>query len=342
MDYVTSQNPKPLYRIDELVGTPAYVEQAPVITKEATEKLCNAAFAHPSKREFPCHTKVATYLSYAYLMGSTKTPDAKLVANIKSAGAAFGITADLEKIDTAVAGVKSASVPEKLFALPAGTVEKHADTNFYPLNDAIEIEASAHQLLNDRKRMSAGIFHKAATAIVKAAAQYPGCVLPEKVAAAGVDRYPDFEYATKIAGNRRFVVKHPEALELYADLVKVASASDADAEKVASLWEELDQRLGVKYENGIVDPYAAIYSGTPKAEVEKLASEVVIISDVPVPMSVIAKLPDEGFSQRFSAKTASQLLAWKKEAKAAVASARIAEFDGSVQKEVLRMALAEA
>ena len=342
MDFTQDQNPIPLYRIDELVGTPAYVEQTPVITKEATAHLDRVAFAHPSRREFPCHSKAATYLSYAYLVGSTKTPDEKIVANIKTAAAAFGITADLEKIDAALANVKSASAPEVLFALPAGSVEKHADTNFYPLNDQVEIEASAHQLLNDRSRMPAGLFHKAATAIMKAAAGYPGCVLPAKVAAAGVDRYPDLEYAAKIAGNRKFVVKQAEALELYADLVKVASASDAEAEKVASLWEELDQKFGVRYENGIVDPYTAIYSGTPKAEVEKLATQVVIIADVPVPLTVVAALPEEGFAQRFSAKTAAQLVAWKKSANAAIASARIAEFEVPVQKEVLRLALAAA
>ena len=314
MDYTIDQNPRPLYRIDELVGTPEYVEQAAVITKEATAGLAQVAFAHPTKREFPCFNKVSTYLSYAYLMGSTKSPDARLVENIKTAATAFGITADLEKIDAALANVKSASTPEMLFALPAGSVEKHADTNFYPLNDVVEVEASAHQLLNDRARMPAGLFHKAALAIVKAAANYSGCVLPAKVAAAGVDRYPDFEYATKIAANRKFVVKQPEALELYADLVKVASASDAEAEKIASLWEELDQSFGVKYEDGIVDPYAAIYSGTPKAEVEKLATEVVLIADVPVPVSVISRLPEEGFAQRFSAKTAAALVTWVKSA----------------------------
>jgi len=340
MDFCTDDNPRPLYLIDELVGTPAYVEQTPVITKEATSHLNRVAFADPARREFPCHTAASTYLSYAYLRGSLGHQDERIASNIKAAATAFGITADIEKVDAALATVKAASVPEKKFALPAGSVEKYADTNFYPLNNLVEIESSAHQLLNDRTRMPVGLFHKAATAVVKASTAYPGCVLPAKVAAAGIERCPDFEYATKIAGNRKFVVRDPEALELYADLVKVASASDADAAKVASLWEELDTKFGVKYENGIVDPYTAIYSGIPVEEVEKLATQVVLIADVPVPLDVVTKLPEEGFAQRFSAKTAAKLVAWTKEAKAARSSACIAEFDVDVQKEVLRMALA--
>jgi hypothetical protein len=342
MDYVHAQNPIPLYRIDELVGTPAYVEQASVITKEATSQLDRVAFADPRKREFPCYDAPSTYLSYAFLMGSEGTPDAQIVENIKEAAIVFGITADLEKIDVALAGVKSASAKVACFALPAGSVASHADTNFYPLNDSVEIEGSAHQLLNDRNRMSAGLFHKAAGAIVEAAKQHPGCVLPTKVATAGVARYPDFEHATKIASNRKFVVTSTEALELYQDLVKVASAPDADPEAVAALWEELDVKFGVKYANGIVDPYAAIYSGDPVAEVEKLANEIVLIADAPVPVSVIAALPDEGFTQRFSAKTATALQAWKKEASAAKLSAGIAGFDIEIQKEVLRLALANS
>lgn len=342
MDYVHAQNPIPLYRIDELVGTPAYVEQASVITKEATRRLDRVAFADPRKREFPCYDAPSTYLSYAFLMGSEGTPDAQIVENIKEAAIVFGITADLEKIDVALAGVKSASVKTACFALPAGSVADHADTNFYPINDRIEIEGSAHQLMNDRNRMSAGLFHKAACAIFEATKQHRGCVIPLKVATAGVTRYPDFEHATKIASNRKFVVSQPEALELYQDLVKVASTEGADPEAVAALWEELDVKFGVKYANGIVDPYAAIYSGDPVAEVEKLANEIVLIADAPVPVSVIDALPDEGFTQRFSAKTAAALQTWKKEASAAKLSAGIADFDIEIQKEVLRLALANS
>ncbi len=337
MDYQNDSNPKPLYRIDELVGTPEYVSTAEVITKEATSHLADIAFADPRRREFPCFNKVSAYLSFAYLKGAGIT-NPKVEAIIKEAATMFGIQADIAKIEAALATVKSAAVSPPLFALPPGTT-KYAGTAFYPISNREEVEASAHQLLNDQERLTAGLFHKAAQAVVKAASAFPGCVLPAKVARAGVPRYPDIENAKQIAGNRRFEVKQADALELYQDIVKLAEAG-TEPQQVAEMWEELDQKFGVKYANGIVDPWTAVFSGTPVAELEKLAQEIVIIHNTPVPMQVVSGISDESLSQRFTKATATKLAEWKKQATAALRSEGIATFSPEIQKEVLRLALA--
>lgn len=339
MDFVSDQNPRPLYRIDALAGTPDWVTQAPIITTADTEKLASVAFADPVKREYPCFNKVATYLSYAYLRGTNQTrPDVE--ARVRKAGEAFGITAELDKIDQQLTQTKSATAaPVPLFALPAGSV-KEANFNLYPINSREEIESSAHQLIHDRGRMPIGAYYKAAKAIVKAANQFPGTVLPAKVVEAGQDRYPNFEFAAKMAANRRFVVKDEQALVLYADLVKAAEATtDIDAEQFAELWSDLDRTYGVKYANGILDPYAALFSGPTKAEVEKMASTFAFVAETPVPMQVLQAIPETTLKQRFSTKTAEAFIGWRKLA-AADLTTKLAQLDRAVQRELLRIAVA--
>lgn len=338
MDYVRDQNPRPLYRVDALAGTPDYVTQAEVITPEHTQKLASVAFADHGRREFPCFDKASTYLSYAYLRGAGRS-DPALETRIKQAGQVFGISEDLEKIDAALATEKSASAPEPRFALPAGSV-KEANFNLYPINSREEIESSGHQLLHDRSRMPVHAFRTAASALVKAAAEHPGTQLPEKVHAAGVARFPNFEFAAQVAGNRKFVVKSAEALELYAELVKSAHASDeTEAVKFATLWTELDSQFGVKYANGIVDPWAAIFSGPTVEEVEKMASTFAFVAGTPVPLATLQAIPEEKLTQSFSTKTAGLLVATRTKSAAELTSL-VSAWDRPVQKELLRLAVA--
>jgi hypothetical protein len=338
MDYVRDQNPRPLYRVDALAGTPDYVTQSPVITAEETEKLASVAFADPVKREFPCFDKVSTYLSYAYLRGQS-SPRPELTARVRQAGEVFGITADLDRVDSALGAAKSASAPVRVFALPAGSV-KEAKANFYPINDREEIEHAGRTLMNDRSRMPLQAFYTAARAIVKAASAIPGCVLPPRIERAGEDRYPDFNQAAKAAASRKFVVKDQEALELYAELVKAAeSTSELDAEKFAQLWADLDGTYGVKYAHGILDPWAAIFSGPTKHEVEKLASTFTFIAGSPVPMDALNAIPEEKLRQRLTKTAADNLLTWRKLAAAEVTQ-HVSSLEMPVQKEILRLAAA--
>jgi hypothetical protein len=339
MDYVRDQNPRPLYRIDALAGTPAYVAEAPVLTEDSVAKLASVAFAAPGRREFPCFDKVSTYLSYAYLRGANLNEPA-VAARIKQAGVTFGIADDLEKIDHAVAQSKQASAPVQAFALPAG-VCKEASANLYPIGNEFEIEESARQLANDRARMPASAFRTAAMAIVKAAAAH-GTVLPAKVAQAGEDRYPDFAMAERILALRKAVVKSAEAVILYDDLVKAAAAaaSEEEAEKFASLCAELDQTCGVQYRDGIVDPWSAIFSGPLKSEVEKLASEFVFLAEAPVPRTALETIPAEKITQHFSKATGDKIMGWRKAATAAEITTAAAQLELSVQRQLLRLALA--
>lgn len=338
MDYVSDQNPRPLYRIDALVGTPEYVNTAAIITPAQTEKLASVAFASRRDRTFPCFDKASTYLSYAYFCGAGGK-DAEVAGRIKQAGQFFGIAEDLAKIDQALSTEKSAAESGPKYALPAGSVAG-LSAQLYPINSREEVEASAHQLLHDIRRVPVAAFRKAATAMVKAAAEYPGTVLEARIVRAGTERFPDFGFAAKVASNRRFEVKAPEAIALYEDIVKAAAtANEQDAEKFASLWAELDGRFGVRYENGIIDPWSAIFSGPTRQEVEKLASTFTFLADSPVPVSAVAAIPEEQLRHRLSAKSATALLATVKQGSAAALTALFATWEPEAQREVLQLAL---
>lgn len=339
MDQTSDNNPVPLYRVDQLVGTPDYVMDAPVLDETIRTKYASSGFADPSRKEFPIFNKAATWASYAYLVGAGRQ-DSTLAGVIKKAAANFGICADLEKIDAAFATEKSASA-EVEFALPAGSIPGHEDVAVYPIKSAFDVEESARQLLNDKRRIPVDLFYQAATALTKAASR-TGVVLPDVISAAGELRYPDFDFADMVADQRRFVVKSAEAQELYKEVVKSARAAGAiDVQDWINSWLELDRTYQVKYAKGIVDPYAAFYSGPSVDAVEKAASETVFVAGASVPSSVIAKLSEETLREHFSKAAADSLVAWTKQAgtDAVAATATVAGFSLESQRQILALAL---
>ncbi|HSW48960.1 MAG TPA: hypothetical protein VLH09_02245, partial [Bryobacteraceae bacterium] len=95
-----------------------------------------------------------------------------------------------------------------------------------------------------------------------------------------------------------------------------------------------------EYRDGIVDPWAAIFSGPLKAEVEKLASEFVFLADAPVPRTTLDAIPAEKIAQHFTKATGEKILGWRKAAGAADITADAAQLEPAVQRHLLRLALA--
>ncbi len=341
MDYVQDHNPKPLYRVEALLGgLPDYVATAEVLTKAATVGWTGNAFADPISREFPIFDKAATWLSYAYFRGAGRS--GQIATIIKAAGAHFGISEDLVKIDTALATQKQASAPEPVFALPAGSVADHPDTSFYPIGNSGDIEDSAMRLVNDRRNLSLNSFYKAATAIVEASKAFADVSLPEVVKVAGTRRTPDFKVAKEVALRRGRDVGDPEMAQLYADIVKAAEEGTDSAEDLVEVWEELDAVAGVKYARGVVDPHAALFSGPTEEFMDKLASETLLIDDVLVPAAAIASIPRRTIEDRFLSAHATQVLEWQKLAatNAPAANAKVQELGSATRTELIKLAVA--
>lgn len=343
MDQTKDSNPLPLYRVEQLLqgGMPEYIKTAGIMTKEATTGLSALAFADPANLEFPINTKIATYLSYAYFKGADRQ-NAEIERRIKNAATNFGIVTDLEAVDTALASVKAASAPEDRYALPAGWSKEagHEATAVYPMNDREDVEASAHQLARDVDIVPPSVFHKAARALVAEAAK-TGATLPAIVKTAGVDRYPDFEKAAFHLSSR-WDNMHPEAKDLYQEIVKSAQESGSDdVDAFADMAVELDRAHGVKYGSGLhIHPYNAFYSGHAKSEVEKIAGATLFLLDVPVPVGAVVGISEDAINSRFSKNTAQALQSMRKLASTEPRRAELEfeKLDKTVQKEFLKIA----
>lgn len=339
MDQITDQNPVPLYRVDQLAGTPDFVLDSPVLGVEDVAKFASEAFADVARREYPIFNKAATWTSYAYFKGAGKS-DPLVEARILEAAVAHGIAADIEKIDNAFASTKSASADEIPHALPKGSLPDHPDFEVYPIKSASQIEDSARQLLSDRSRMPVELFYQAAYAITKAASAHSGLLIPDRVKEAGALRCPDYAHAALVAEQRAFVVKDQEALSAYSAAVKSASTrDDLDASEAIATWLKLDREHGVKYANGILDPIAAFYAGPKVEDVEKFASAHVFVKGVAVPAVDFLKLDDDVVSARFSKSAAEKIKAAIKQAATdpVAASVQIDSFGDPTQKELLRL-----
>ena len=178
MDFVKDQNPKPIYLADSLVGLPEYVKDASQIMPEDVKDLADAAFGNPGLREFPVHTKEATWLSAAYAMGSGQwQADLHLEQTIRKAAALHEIDADLQKLEDAFAAQhKQASTPESRFALSVdfGGAAGLGLQHFYAINDPYQICKSARDMTNDLadSRLRIEFFRPAAVELIKAARSF--------------------------------------------------------------------------------------------------------------------------------------------------------------------------
>lgn len=111
-----------LHRIVGVTTCPAYVKTA---AEQVDTPSCPAnGWADPIRRMYPCHTKAATYCSYALAADANEGTDT--VEAIRKFASFWGIEQDLGPIDAAVATARRVvsydEMPDRDFAL----VQKHA------------------------------------------------------------------------------------------------------------------------------------------------------------------------------------------------------------------------
>jgi hypothetical protein len=324
-DYMTDENPTPLFVAEAAREMPDYVKQGSFPTEEEVKELAPAMFADPFARQLPCHTKVAMLLSGIYFHGSDEwrsTPKEireAVAARLEKAAAFHGITEDLDFYKNVFVQLeKSAAlddVPdEEAMCKYALWVADGAVTRaYYPMGDEHDIVKSARNVEEDAHygRIPADWYVTACRELVKAAGELgvPADNLPARVRAAGEIRYPDFDYAELVVEMRKKAGVSEDSAVTYREIVDsareefAASGSIEGVEKWANLWLDLDAVNKVSYGRGSPDPYQAFFSGAPAAEVEKAASEIVLVHDALVPRDVFTRI-DRGFVKTAFAKEA--------------------------------------
>lgn len=352
MDFVKDQNPRPVYLADELVGLPEYVKSASELQPEELDALAVVSFASPAQREYPIHTKAATWLSAAYALGTFTEVPGYLQGRIKAAAEFHGISEDYEKLVAAFQNFnKKASEPTLSFALTVDFGEAGGNLgiqNFYPLNDEYDIVKSARVMLKDADegRLPINYFRLAAKEVIKAAAakSIPFDEFHPRIRAIGEDRFPDFEHALTCVGLRKSAGVDEEAVELYKAAALGARDEPEKIDQWLDIWLDLDATCGIKYAAAQPNPYEAFFAGDVMPDAEKVASEAVLVSSVMIPKSVLSGISEDVVRQNFKQATADVIVDAVKQAAEhpEIASGLLDTVDAENQAELLRVLLRAA
>ena len=320
MDFVTDFNPTGLYRVFGAVEAPAYVDDAGVFTPESISTLHKTAFADPSKREFPCHTKAASWLSAAYFFGSGLT-DPSVEESIKTACQIHNIDIEPIMAQREVVIKEASETPE--FKTHALEVDFEGEDGrglerYYSIKIASQVEDSARNLLNDfdSGKLPEDWFVRASREIVKAASitGLPEDRLHDRIKAAGVDHIFDLGTALRMAETRAWAGVPAEGVELYKAAAIGASEDIGNEDCWMTLWGDLDRTNHVKYSRTVMEPHRAFYAGPATSQIEKLAREVVVLDDVMIPKAVVTKPSEDSIRQRFTKQAVDVLLDMQKKA----------------------------
>ena len=166
-----------LHKLAELFGPlPEYVKQASETETLAPEGLLPGSYADSLNRQFPVHTKAATYTSALYFINNVLQFPAdrgKLIsARLGKAAREHGILSDLSKLvqreQELAKSAAPAALPDSCFAFVSNGA--FGKDRRYPLRNASEIKAAAdwfakhrdHFVFADRQRMAERILDKAA------------------------------------------------------------------------------------------------------------------------------------------------------------------------------------
>ena len=180
-----------LYDIARVFALPDYVQQS---TKSATDTddLGLHFFADPKNRQYPCHSKAATWLSAAAMLkkhaGVPRSGfDVHAWKRIKDTAQYYNISEDLEKVAEAAVVLNE---EEDLSTLPnedfAFVRERKTDTGGYterqyPLRNAAEVKAAAQHFLKYAAKMPFSQRHESARRIFDKALELRTTIGPSEV-----------------------------------------------------------------------------------------------------------------------------------------------------------------
>lgn len=303
-DFVRDANPKPLYKAGNLKSIPDYIQDYALPMPEYLDGLASAAFADPTNRLHPIHEKAATILSGIYLHGTGKG-SSKEMDNVKAAASVFGVEEDLDKVIAEFGETfnkqASESAPNIKYAMIV-ELEGGKQSNFYPISSEVQVRDSAVSLHNSLMNgtIPSDWAHHAAVKIVKSAKTLGinSNDIPARITQLGTERLVDIDHAKMAADLRRYDGVEEDGVHVYADIVKMAEEDPASVEECIKLWADLDMTHGIKYAKTFT-PEEAFYAGELVDNIEKMASEVVLIKEIMVPSATFSRLSPELINSYF-------------------------------------------
>jgi len=270
--------------IAKITALPDFVKSAEIIS---TEDLPARAFAD-RERQYPVHTKAATWLSIAEFYRSG-TKNEQIEALLEKSAAVWNISEDerlLVKADIEKAASVTPATDEE-FAIVvkvAGTTVERIGQ----LTDAVSVKSAAEKLIAGRSRYPFEVRSQAAKRIIKAAKALGVTDLEnlsylEKAAGYGVG---DTAVVAKNLLNRFHQSRNPQTVvfkEIADRLYKEASSShtipSVTLEKMAMAIDGIDRMSGLykRYTRDVTTPEELLYTYSLSDLQEKRASFVSLV-----------------------------------------------------------------
>jgi len=299
-DFTTMNNPRFLYLAELHHPLPNWVVQEPIPDKASFEKKAAAAFADVHRRLLPISTKSAAFHSALNIFAHMDDFSEEVFGRVKEACAHFGIEDDVAPyVDLFADEIeKSASedvFPEGRFAI--NTSIGGETFQLLPLNDREDVVSSSFDLakMASDNRIHLLMLVPAAREIVKAAAEYKVTGLPDIIVRFGEERFPDSDVSKTLIAGRHLLCKDASIrATLAADYQEAVSDIAADPDGAMQKIAAIDYAAGIqpnyKVNAHTPTPFDIVFSGPLDTEVEKVATENVMVKDILVPLTAIQRI----------------------------------------------------
>ena len=296
-DFTTSSNPRFLYFAELRRPFPDWVAAEPSPLAADFEKKSSAAFADTARRLLPISDKVATFHSALDLFAHADDYSSDVFDRVKSACEFFGIEEDIAPYadmfaDRLEKSAADSQPDEGRFAIRETL--NGTDFTLLPLNDASDVEASAHDLakMAADRRIHFLMLVPAAQEVVKAASELGVNGLPELIVRLGAERVPNLEKAAGLIAGREAYCKGANQdviREGYAEALATEDPIEAMC-KIAAIDDSIGLRYNYREGARIPLPNEIVFCGPTMFEIEKAAKENVSIGNVLIPLNDMKKI----------------------------------------------------
>lgn len=296
------------YQLD----APAALKQASAERLTPPADLPNTAYADPTTRTFPLHTKEATILSAVYLFGqladgekwASAMPADRVVSRLERAASFFGVTDDVNAVRADITKQAAASFKHDLVPDDYAICEEHDGRQVlrFPAINAPSTKRAAAALYANRTAYPYPWRRKAATRILNRAMQYSAHldhdVLAYLTKASGI--CPADNHTASILLTQRAVLfpeSQADTLHKVASAVEQGAADNADSRlNLCELLDtcDRDMRKTSLYARGLPMPEELLYD-VPAAKSASAAESVTLTTGNTYDVASLLQVPNEAY-----------------------------------------------
>ena len=203
-----------------------------------------------------------------------------------------------------------------------------------------EVESSAAELDNHKRRLPLDLYVQGAREIVKTAAalNMPTDRLPDRIRLYGTEYLPNFEHIEQEAQRRERITGD----DSYTAIAKSAAVNEEGKcmDDYVKLWTLADAWNGVQPSQTILDPYRIFNTGMSKAAYDQALKQHVLLAGTIVPIAAIAQVDTDTVKRHFPKEAATAVMALVKSATEAATdevTVLVGDLTKTVQNALLRL-----